>query len=250
MTLPTGITLLELDTVDSTNTYAKDHFDALADGTLVCADMQTAGRGRLGRPWISPRGTNIYATFVMKQIPDPFYATAAVSLAALKLLRESHPEGDFFIKWPNDLYSGYRKIAGLLSETVAGPGGIRGVIAGIGININPEPAELELIDRPAASLRSLSGRTFEVKKLKARLLEHLAEYYRLYLTDPDALSAEWRACNRIVGREVTLTDAAGREHRVRVRAIAPDGSLDAEENGSEYRFNCGDVTLRREDWQN
>ena len=59
---------LNLESVDSTNTYAKDNFDLLADGTLVCADTQTAGRGRLGRLWISPPHTNIYASLVMKQI--------------------------------------------------------------------------------------------------------------------------------------------------------------------------------------
>ena len=119
-----GITLLELDRVDSTNTYAKNRFDDLADGTLVCAGMQTAGRGRLGRPWVSPAGTNIYASLVIKRFSDPFYATGTVSLAALKLLQENHPAGDFFIKWPNDLYAGYRKIAGILSETPAMPGHI------------------------------------------------------------------------------------------------------------------------------
>ena len=243
-----GITLLELDRVDSTNTYAKNRFDDLADGTLVCAGMQTAGRGRLGRPWVSPAGPNIYASLVIKRFSDPFYATGTVSLAALKLLQENHPAGDFFIKWPNDLYAGYRKIAGLLSETVSGPGGIRGVIAGIGINVNLEPAELEKIDRPAASLKSLSGRTFDLGKLKQALVKHLAECYEWYQTDPDAMIARWKSCNRIVGREVTLTDPAGKEHRVRVLDIAPDGALVAEENGAEYRFSCGDVTLRREDW--
>ena len=244
----TGITLLELDCVDSTNTYAKDRFDDLADGTLVCADMQTAGRGRLGRPWLSPAGTNIYASLVIKRFSDPFYATAAVSLAAMILLLENHPAGDFFIKWPNDLYAGYRKIAGLLSETVSGRSGIRGVITGIGININLEPAELEKIDQPAASLKSLSGRTFDIGKLKNALVQHLAESYQWYQTDPDAMIARWKSYNRIVGREVTLTDPAGTEHHVRVREIAPDGGLVAEENGAEYHFSCGDVTLRREDW--
>ena len=81
----TGINLLELETVDSTNTYAKNNFDVLADGTLVCAEMQTAGRGRLGRHWISPAGTSIYASLVMKRIDQPFYATAAASLAALNM---------------------------------------------------------------------------------------------------------------------------------------------------------------------
>ena len=62
------INVLELESVDSTNTYAKNNFDELPDGTLVVAEEQTAGRGRLERKWISPAGKNIYASLVMKNI--------------------------------------------------------------------------------------------------------------------------------------------------------------------------------------
>ena len=111
-----NINLLELESVDSTNTYAKDNFNVLADGTLVCAEMQTAGRGRLGRRWLSPAGTNIYASLVMKRIDNPFYATVTSSLSTLAMLFAAWPRGSFFIKWPNDIYSGCRKISGILCE--------------------------------------------------------------------------------------------------------------------------------------
>ena len=242
-----GINLLELETVDSTNTYAKNNFDVLADGTLICAEMQTAGRGRLGRCWISPAGVNIYASLVMKQINQPFYATAAASLAAQEMLLQAFPRGDFFIKWPNDIYSGHKKIAGILCEAVSDAYGIAGVIAGIGVNINLEQRELDRIDQPAASLLSLSGRKFDVKTLILSLKDRLAEYYGIYLSEPEKLFAEWKSRNRIVGRRVSLTDPNGKSHRVRVLDIAETGELIAEENGMKYEFNCGDVTLRQED---
>ena len=66
--------MILLDEVDSTNTYAKQHFSDLADGTLVAARMQTAGRGRLGRSWLSGCGRDITATFVLKNISDGFHA--------------------------------------------------------------------------------------------------------------------------------------------------------------------------------
>ncbi|MBO4633165.1 MAG: biotin--[acetyl-CoA-carboxylase] ligase, partial [Lentisphaeria bacterium] len=190
-----NINLLELETVDSTNTYAKNNFDALADGTLVCAEMQTAGRGRLGRSWVSPAGASIYASLVMKQIENPFYATVTASLAAQEVLLKAYPRGGFFIKWPNDIYSGHRKIAGILCEAVSGADGIRGVIAGIGVNINLAPQELDRIDQPAASLLSLSGKIFSVKELTASLAESLTTYYQIYLSEPEKLFAEWKSHN-------------------------------------------------------
>ena len=242
-----NINLLELESVDSTNTYAKNNFDAFADGTLICAEMQTAGRGRLGRRWVSPAGVNIYTSLVMKQIDNPFYATVTASLAAQEMLLNAWPRGGFFIKWPNDIYAGYKKVAGILCEAVSGKNGICGVIAGIGVNINLEPEALAGIDQPAASLKSLSGREFPVKTLTRCLAERLADYYARYLTAPEKLFAEWKSYNRIIGRRVGLTDPNGDMHQVRVRDIAENGELIAEENGTEYRFNCGDVTLCKED---
>ena len=241
------ITLLELGSVDSTNTYAKDHFADLPDGTLVCAERQTAGRGRLGRRWVSPAGAGICASLVMKRITCPFYATMTASLAALGLLAGEFPQGGFFIKWPNDIYSGHRKVAGILCEAVSAAGSVSGIIAGVGININLGQAELDRIDQPAASLRSLSGRESDVKALTAVLARKLAEFYQLYLTAPGRLFAEWTAHNRIIGRTVTLADPAGTLHRVFVRGITPGGELDVEENGAAFRFNCGDVILSKED---
>lgn len=237
------VNLLEFETVDSTNTYAKDNFDALADGTLICADMQTAGRGRLGRRWISPPGVNIYASLVMKRIRNPFYATAAASLATLAMLLQTLPRGGFFIKWPNDIYSGYEKVAGILCEAVSSGSAVSGVIAGIGVNINLDRRELDRIGQPAASLKSLSGKEFDIRGLTSVLAEKLADYYGVYLSSPEKLFSEWKTHNRIIGRSVTLTDPAGAEHRVTACDIAENGELIAEENGKTFHFNCGDVIL-------
>ena len=241
------INRLNLESVDSTNTYAKDNFDVLADGTLVCAEMQTAGRGRLGRRWVSPPGSNIYASLVMKQISNPFYATAAASLAVLGLLLETLPRGGFFIKWPNDIYTGHKKISGILCEAVSGPKGISGIIAGIGVNINLEQQELDRIDQPAASLKSITGKSFDLEKLTDLLADKLANYYRIYLDSPEKLFAEWKSRNRILGRQVTVIAPGAPGCRVLVRDIAENGELIVEENGKLRRFNCGDISIGKED---
>ncbi len=242
-----NINLLELESVGSTNTYAKENFNVLADGTLVCAEMQTAGRGRLGRRWLSPAGTNIYASLVMKRIDNPFYATVTASLSTLSMLFAACPRGGFFIKWPNDIYCGYRKISGILCEAVSVSGRIQGIIAGIGVNINLEQQDLDRIDQPAASLKSVTGQDFNVKELTLRLAEQLASYYAVYLSSPEKLFDEWKSCNRIIGQRIVLTGPDGQERKVLVRDIARNGELVAEENGRKVFFNCGDVTLQKED---
>lgn len=105
--------ILHFAEIDSTNTYARDHFNDLPDALLVTASFQTAGRGRLGRKWISPPDTNVMATFVMKHVGDAFLATCVASLAVLETLRNAAPGLDFFVKWPNDVYAEDAKIAGI-----------------------------------------------------------------------------------------------------------------------------------------
>ena len=238
--------ILELESVDSTNTYAKSHFDELPDGALVAAWEQTSGRGRLGRKWVSPHGKNLSVSLVMKNVENPFYATVVTSLAALELLGKTAPALEFFLKWPNDIYSGERKISGVLCEFTRGGEGTNGVIAGVGININLDRAELDAIDRPATSLKALTGLHYDVKKLLRELADSLIRYYIIYSRSPETVFAEWKRRNFVIGRRVEIEDASGAVTRVLVRDIAENGELVAERNGSTFRFSCGDVRITRE----
>ncbi|MBQ6599797.1 MAG: hypothetical protein IJH79_19800, partial [Lentisphaeria bacterium] len=161
--------------------------------------------------------------------------------------QETLPRGGFFIKWPNDIYTGNQKISGILCEAVSNPNGISGIIAGIGVNINLEQSELDKIDQPAASLKSLSGKSFDLEKLTGILTQKLAGFYEVYLASPKILFAEWKSHNRILGHLVTLIEPDGASRRVLARDIADNGELIVEENGLLRRFNCGDVSLGKED---
>ena len=235
--------IIWLAEVDSTNRFALDNFRWFESGTMIAASAQSAGYGTKGRSWLSPPDVNVYASLVLRDFPFPVHSAARIgSLAVLRVLRMHEPGLPLSVKWPNDILCGHKKIAGVLCETRD-----NGLVIGIGININLDQADLDLIDQPAASLRSLSGRESDVKALTAVLAEKLAVFYQQYLTAPDRLFEEWRSHNRIIGRTVTLTDPAGASHRVLVRGITSDGELDVEENGTAFRFNCGDVVLCKED---
>ena len=177
---PIDITILHLDTVDSTNAYAKLHQTELADGTLVVADTQSAGRGRLGRSWVSPPGKNFYGTLLLRKLANPFDGTMVISLAALAALRELAPELPVWLKWPNDLYVGAGKLAGVLSEAAAQPSGPPAVIAGMGVNLNLTAEELAAIDRPAASVLAASGREINPLFFASELAEKIKDMTLLY----------------------------------------------------------------------
>ncbi len=143
-----------LGSVDSTNSWAKSHLSELARGRLhlITADEQVAGRGQFGRPWVSPPGCNLYATFAFfleKGREDLHLLAQLLALSGAKVLRELGLH--VTIKWPNDLLIGGRKIAGILVEVVDLQE-VFGIAAGIGLNVNATERELKAVGREATSI--------------------------------------------------------------------------------------------------
>ena len=161
------------ESIDSTNTYAKAHAlqfhpDQLV---LISADEQTAGRGRFKRPWISPKGVNLYATycfFIAPEFARSISQMAAVSIATLLLSYSLSPQ----IKWPNDLLLNRKKIAGILSEVQFQTTSAQ-VFLGIGINVNMSQSFLDTIDQPATSLAIETKRIWDRKALLSELTEQI-----------------------------------------------------------------------------
>ena len=240
--------LLFLPETDSTNTYVVKHFAELPDGMLVCAGRQTAGRGRRGRVWFSPEGVNIYATLVVKTPGKPFLAGAVVGLAGLRLARELAPDTGSFLKWPNDIYLGTRKLAGILCEGAGVHNGtLTGIAAGIGINVNQDQAALDALDRPAVSLAAAADRTWDLNEVRAHFAELVAEVYTVYREDQPGLFAWWKRENRLIGRDLEFDAADGTTFAGRFADITDEGEMVlAFADGTRRIFNCGDVRIRRE----
>jgi BirA family biotin operon repressor/biotin-[acetyl-CoA-carboxylase] ligase len=161
--------------IDSTNTWAKTHTNQWAPQgvTLVTASEQTAGRGRFKRQWISPPHLNLYATFCFwfdLQRTDMGHIPQLLALAVAQTLEKERflP----LIKWPNDVLLQGKKVAGILCETVLEQER-RGIVCGIGLNINMPLEVLNQIDRPATSLMVEEGHPFEV----AAILETLQQFF-------------------------------------------------------------------------
>ena len=242
--------IIFLDEVDSTNLYVRDRFDALSDLTLVVADRQTAGRGRLGRKWLSPPGLNFYGTFCFKNVREGFHAGVLCGVALMRTLNEAAPDVDCYLKWPNDVYVGRAKLAGLLGEGVLRQGKIAGIAFGIGVNINMTPEHFAGLDQPATSLKIAAGRDFDVVFIAKLLAKSLKRCYINYSDSFDGIFSEWRRANRLIGKPIVLVSADGRRYEGIFRDVTGSGELLLEYvspggAAAVRAFNCGDVSIEK-----
>lgn len=154
------------DTIDSTNTWAKEHANELPQDkvTLITAHTQTAGRGRFKRKWESPPGQNIYATFcffVENHSANIGNIPQLLAISAVDVLQKFHFNAT--LKWPNDVLISGKKVAGILAETTMVDKLC--VVIGIGLNVNMPSELLEKIDRPATSLMVEAGKMFDTEMI-------------------------------------------------------------------------------------
>lgn len=149
--------LLKIHKLDSTNTYAKAHLGELHHGTVIVADVQTAGRGQRSHHWRSDIAGNIYASIILKpteSVPDELpVITQVLAAAIISVLRIYGVQST--LKWPNDVMVGGKKIAGILAEAVTQGSQIKGVVLGFGVNLAMPQEVVDAIDQPATSLNLL-----------------------------------------------------------------------------------------------
>ncbi len=234
--------MIYFDLIDSTNLYAKKHFQKLADQELIVAGSQTDGHGQHGRKWISPSG-NIYASFILKNVQSPFLGIIASSLATLSFVRFFCPDTEFYIKWPNDIYYSTFKIAGILSEFVSSPN-ISGLIVGIGVNIDMSETELAFIDTPAASIYSILHKRIDAKEILVDFEERLKIYAMKLRQEPDILFQQWKNENRLLHKDVDFLTANQTLKSGYFEDISNDGAaLIRMEDGNLLKFLGGDIRL-------
>ena len=244
-----GKTKVEIhDRIDSTNRRAMDlGRNGAAEGTLVLAENQTAGRGRYGRTWHSPSRTNLYLSIVLR--PDirssvPTLITLAAGLGAARGLTTvaGLPVG---VKWPNDLILMNRKLAGILAELE--PSGPHGpfVVLGIGVNINMDEDQWpEDLAHKAISLKMASGRTVDRAVVLAELLNEMErEYTELQQGRVSGLLDRYRqAC--ITLKTVVIVASAGNNVTGLALDVDSEGRLMVEQpDRSILHLDAGEVTL-------
>lgn len=244
-----GHTIRFLPAAVSTNTVAMEMADqGAAEGTVVLAEQQSGGKGRLGRSWISPPG-NLYLSVVLRP-PIPTHKAPLLTLlgaAALCAAVRRHLRLPAGIKWPNDILLNGRKVAGILTEMSAEPDRVRHVVLGIGVNANMDLSLLPPDIRDASTtLAAAFGRKIDRTALLKQLFAELAERYRRFLRDPAAVLTDWRDLNVTLGNEVRVQAPDG-SFAGRAENIDDDGRLIIRlPQGSSRAVASGDVTLLKE----
>lgn len=261
-----------LGEVDSTNRYLADAArEGAPEGTVVVADHQVAGRGRLGRRWYAPPGSGLLCSVCFRPVlpPERRHLLAwAVALSARAAVRRSIGLA-VDAKWPNDLEIDGRKLAGVLAEVVGAPAGggaspglvWPAVVVGIGINVNWPPdfppsgsddPELRRIEAEGTALNRLAGREVDRLSLLRGFLEELRERVE-GLGAPEAaarddaagrVEAEYRAACSTLGRLVRVTSTTG-EWEGRAIDVDGEGALLVEAGERLVRVASGDVVRLR-----
>jgi BirA family biotin operon repressor/biotin-[acetyl-CoA-carboxylase] ligase len=202
-----------LAVTDSTNRVAMEMAENGAKhGTVVVADAQTAGRGRMGRRWTSPAGKNLYVSLLLRPSVPTVDAPRLALVAGVALADAVETMGvPASLKWPNDLYCGGRKAAGILAEMASDPDGVRHVVIGVGLNVNMEEADFPPdLRSTATSLRIRAGRAFRRVDVLARLLEAFGTRYAEFIEGGfPSLRDGWDRRDFLRGRRVLLRRQGG-----------------------------------------
>jgi len=213
-----------------------------AEGTVILAGRQTAGRGRLGRSWISPRG-GLYLTVVLR--PPVQHLKALVIIAALAVARavERLTGLQTSLKWPNDVLVAGRKVSGILSESELMGEGVSYALVGIGLNVNADMATYAEAAPLSTSVMTELGREVSREALAAGILN---EFEALYLAAQagEPIDQEWRARLGMLGKEVRVHFGEQVEEGL-AEDVDSDGSLILRRaDGSRVTIAAGDVTLQ------
>ena len=249
--LPTslfGRKIYAFNRIDSTNSCARALADVGAEeGTLVVAEYQTEGRGRLGRSWTAEPGANLLFSLLIRPSLSreqagilPFFAAVAIARAVEPLVQTR-----IECKWPNDLLVSGKKFCGVLLETAIQEGRLTHAILGIGLNVN-QRAFPDMLARKATSLVRERKKTVD-----RRLLLHaiLSEMESLYMTirsgKTQPVLSEWLSRCTMIGKDVTVRSGDDVVHG-RALEIRDTGALVLETNAGRTTFFAADVTLAKD----
>ncbi len=223
--------------------------DGVREGVVVFAEAQTKGRGRLGRKWISPERKGLWFSVLLRPDLRPQEATQ-LTVASATALRRAIEAGTGLqpeIKWPNDIVTGGKKVAGILTELSAELDRVRYVVLGIGVDVNLNAGEFPPeLRKLATSLKIESGRTLSRAELATAILRELdADYARLCGGGFAKVADEWEAHCQTIGRNVTI-QIGDRKIRGRAESLDDAGALLLRtEHGHLEHVTGGDVTLEK-----
>lgn len=232
------------DTIGSTNDAARELFEEGAPhGTSVLSDKQTAGRGRLGRVFVSPSGTGIYLSVLLTDpavLENAHLVTPAAAVVAAEIL-EQHTRAQLGIKWVNDLFCGGKKVSGILTEAVIRDGKPAGIIVGTGINFATPPELLPA--EVAGSLRDFLRPGASRNEVAAAMVREMRDRLPEMVSDRSFLPG-YRRRSILLGRDIWVCPVGQEPYPALAESIDEDAALVICRNGRKIRLQTGEVSIR------
>ncbi|HRN94937.1 MAG TPA: biotin--[acetyl-CoA-carboxylase] ligase [Chitinophagales bacterium] len=239
-----GINVIELEETTSTNTEAKllIEKEKPLEGTVIIANKQTKGKGQQGNSWQTEAGKNLTCSYILYPVflsaDKHFYLNMVVSLA-VKEACEVVLEDEVKVKWPNDVYYGNKKIAGILIENSISGATVITSVVGIGLNVNQTEFDTEL--QNAGSLKQFTGHDVLLQKIQQDLNIYLEKYY-LQLRQQHFHFLQRAYTEALFRYNQTAYFKKGEQtFKGEITGIARDGKLIIESGGKEMRFNMQEV---------
>lgn len=237
--------LAVIPVIDSTNQYLLDRMDQLPSGYACIAEYQQAGRGRRGRKWFSPFGSNLYMSMYWRLDQGPA-AAMGLSLVIGIIMAEviqSLGAPDVRVKWPNDLYLNDRKLAGILVELTGKTGDAAQIVIGAGVNLLMRSEGTAEINQDWINLQE-AGVDIDRNELAAKLINSLREALPIFERDGLApFVSRWEALDNFINRPVKLLIGDREVHGI-ARGIDKQGGLLLEQNGVIKSWVGGEISLR------
>ena len=240
--------VLYFDTIDSTNIKAQELAEkGYQSGTLVVADKQESGKGRRGRSWVSPSGTGIFMTLMIKPDINPNNASMLTLVAALAVAKAitSVTGEEALIKWPNDIVVNGKKVCGILTEMNAQFDYINHIVVGIGINVHNESFPEEISQMASSLMIEAGGKRFHRAQIIAETMSYFEQYYDTFLKTQD-LSALVREYDELlVNRNKSVRVLDPKEpFDGKAMGITPKGELIVDTWESRKLVSSGEVSVR------
>jgi len=237
-------------TIGSTNVFLKKLAqEGSPEGTMVIADEQSAGLGRMGREWFSKKGKNLLFSVLLRPELPPnkiFFLTMIFALAGIDAVQQMTGL-NAMIKWPNDLYIGGKKLGGILTEFAVKKGVVQHVVLGMGLNVNWNPSTEKNLMYPTSSIFSETHEKVSREKLLSKMLKLLEQYYQKGMADvhsAERFFEKWTEKSAILGKAVVI-ETGNERVEGEAAGIDQEGVLTLiTANGHERKFVCGDVSVK------
>ena len=240
--------VLYFDTIDSTNTKAQELAEkGYPSGTLVVADKQESGKGRRGRSWVSPSGTGIFMTLMIKPDINPNNASMLTLVAALAVAKAitSVTGEKALIKWPNDIVINGKKVCGILTEMNAQFDYINHIVVGIGINVHNESFPEEISQMASSLMIEAGGKRFHRAQIIAETMSYFEQYYDTFLKTQDLSALVMEYDELLVNRNKSVRVLDPKEpFDGKAMGITPKGELIVDTWESRKLVSSGEVSVR------